>query len=125
MEKIKVPKSSGEAFVMRQQGMKQRFSEKDIGMGVGNAITNATNLVIAMIDKAPQLALTPDDVAELIKEWTDRIYKIAQNKKEFESIPIVEDKTEPEAFQSKVDEIPPEDEVNREIGNTLTTEPEI
>ena len=38
---------------------------------------------------------------------------------------IIEDKSPAEAFQSKVNEIPPEDEINLEIDSALTIEPEI
>jgi hypothetical protein len=88
------PKDAGEAFLVKQEAIKKRGSAIDIGMGVGNALTNATNFVIALINANPEKALDLKDLEDQIRDWTNRIYKIGQDKKEFESIPVI-DETQP------------------------------
>ena len=88
---IKEPKSASEAFVLKQESIKRRGNAIDIGMGVGNALTNATNLVICLINNDPSKTLDLKDIEDKIKEWTDKIYKTGQEKKDYESMPVVND----------------------------------
>jgi hypothetical protein len=91
---METPKNASEAFAIKQEAIKKRGSAIDIGMGVGNALTNATNFVIALINANPEKALDLKDLEDQIRDWTNRIYKIGQDKKEFESIPVI-DETQP------------------------------
>ena len=87
---IKKPKDAAEAFVQKQTSMQKRFGEKDIGMGVGNALTNACNLAIARLEREKGILATREDYQEEVKFWLDWLYKTAQEKKDYEAIPIVE-----------------------------------
>jgi len=42
---VKKPKDVNEAFVIKQESMQKRFTEKDRGLAFGNAMTGAFNLV--------------------------------------------------------------------------------
>lgn len=94
MATIKKPKDAGEAFVQKQTSMQKRFSEKDIGMGVGNALTNAVNLAMARLEREKAVLTTREDYQEEVKFWLDWLYKTAQEKKDYEAIPIIEEQTE-------------------------------
>ena len=117
---IKEPKSASEAFVQKQEAIKKRGSAIDIGMGVGNALTNATNLVVAMIKVKPEIIIDEQDIKELITKWTDIIYRIGQDKKDYESIPV----TEEEIIPIKEGEEPPQDYVKRSKLDDLKVEEE-
>ena len=91
MENIKKPKDAGEAFVQKQVSMQKRFSEKDIGMATGNALTNAVNLAIAIYAHRPDAEITAKDYQDQIKFWLDWLYNTSSEKKEYEAIPVIKE----------------------------------
>ena len=89
-----------------KQSIKQRGSEKDIGMGVGASVNKAVDLVIALLGPTPSPLLNDELIADKIAEWTDRIYAISQAKKESEMVPAVEDSPVGTVEQANEPELP-------------------
>ena len=105
MEKIKKPKDAGEAFVQKQVSMQKRFSEKDIGMATGNALTNAVSLAIAILGAQKGNLATKEDYQEEIAFWLNWLYKTSAEKKEYEAIPVLNETASPATSTEAKEEV--------------------
>ena len=69
------------------QNKLRSYSDSQLGQAVGAAVNKACDLAIAYYgDKLS--ATEQEEVCQFIKSWTNRIYAISQDKKDWESNPV-------------------------------------
>ena len=102
----------------------QRWDNSSVGAAVGGIMHDAVAVAIAKLNQEKASLITREDYEEEIKFWLDKLYKIAQDKKERAGIPIVEDKpkqinvskqVEGEKWQSDYNETSELETVNQEL----------
>jgi len=60
--------------------MSIRQAKVDIGMGVGNSLTNATNLAMAILHREKSVMATREDYEKEIKHWFEFLYDVLRDK---------------------------------------------
>ncbi len=68
----------------------QRMDNSSLGAMVGGILHDAVALTIAKLSKEKESLATNDDYQKEISFWLDWLFKLSQDKKDYESIPVVD-----------------------------------
>ncbi len=115
---MEIKKTPQQMFEEKQKSIAKYVDKKQLNISIWASIHDATDLAIARLAKERKTKASLDTHIEYeieIKYWLDFLFKLSQDKQEYEEIPIVEETKEIRPLANEQIKEPDEEEFNQEI----------